>query len=232
MTRIAIVDYGVGNFRNVQKAFEAIGVAAEISNSPDVAAQAEAVVLPGVGAFGDAIANLRQRKLDRPVLAAARAGKPVFGICVGLQLLFEESEEMGRHQGLGLLRGKVVRFREGLTVPHMGWNQIEPERDHPLLKGIVPGDFAYFAHSYYAVPRDPADVIASTDYHERFASIIGRDNICAIQFHPEKSQRVGLQILKNFVAFAKARTEAVFSEERNSPYGDDNEDENQELGLK
>lgn len=203
--KIVIVDYGVGNFRNVQKAFEAIGAAAEISDSVEVVGQAEAVVLPGVGAFGDAMHHLRERKLDQPVLAAAKAGKPFLGICVGLQLLFDESEEMGQHDGLGLIPGKVVRFpdKPGLSVPHMGWNQIEPARKHPLLKQVDPGDFAYFAHSYYAVPTNPAHIIACTDYGQPFPTVVGRENICAIQFHPEKSQQVGLQILKNFVNFAK-----------------------------
>ena len=202
MSKITIVDYGVGNFRNVQKAFEAIGAAAEISDEAAAITQARAVVLPGVGAFGDAMRNLGERGLAQPVLEAIQAGKPLLGICVGLQLLFDESEEMGRHAGLGILPGRVVRFPQNLTVPHMGWNQIEPERDHPLLDRIAPGDFAYFANSYYAMPANPADVIAHTDYGLPFASIVGRENVCAIQFHPEKSQQVGLQILKNFVNFA------------------------------
>ncbi|MEW5959793.1 MAG: imidazole glycerol phosphate synthase subunit HisH [Chloroflexota bacterium] len=204
MNKIVIIDYGVGNFRNVQKAFEAVGAPAIISDSAEAARQAAAVVLPGVGAFGDAIDNLRARGLDAPVLAAAQAGKPLFGICVGLQLLFDESEEMGRHVGLGLLPGQVVRFPSHLTVPHMGWNQIEPQTGHPLLKNITPGDFAYFAHSYYAAPADPGQVIAVTDYGQRFASVVAKDNICAIQFHPEKSQQVGLQLLRNFVDLALA----------------------------
>jgi glutamine amidotransferase len=163
------------------------------------------VALPGVGAFGDAMRHLVERGLDQPVLAAARAGKPLLGICVGLQLLFDESEEMGRHRGLGILPGRVVRFPEGagLTVPHMGWNQIQPERDHPLLRRISPGDFAYFAHSYYAMPTNSIHIIACTDYDQPFPSIVGHDNVCAIQFHPEKSQQVGLQILRNFVEFAQ-----------------------------
>jgi glutamine amidotransferase len=206
MTKIVIIDYGVGNFRNVQKAFQAIGAEAEITDAVEVARQADAVVLPGVGAFGDAIDNLRARQLDIPVLEAAQAGKPLFGICVGLQLLFDESEEMGHHLGLGLLPGKIVRFPAGLTVPHMGWNQIEPVRDHPLLNDLTSGDFAYFAHSYYAAPADPAQVVAYTDYGQKFASVVAKDNVCAIQFHPEKSQQVGLQLLKNFVEFAQARS--------------------------
>jgi glutamine amidotransferase len=202
MSNLVIVDYGVGNFRNVQKAFEAIGVAATISDSLRTIEQATAVVLPGVGAFGDAMANLRQRNLVEPLLAAAQNGKPFFGICVGLQLLFEESEEMGQHQGLGLLPGKVVRFSTALTVPHMGWNQIEPERDHRLLAGITPGAFAYFAHSYHALPTNPDHIVACTNYGQYFPSIVAKDNVCAIQFHPEKSQQVGLRILRNFVNWA------------------------------
>lgn len=203
MTKITIIDYGVGNFRNVQKAFEVVGAAAEITDSVEAVNEAEAIVLPGVGAFGDAIDNIRARNLEQPILDAVAAGKPMIGICVGLQLLFEESEEIGHHIGLGILPGKVVRFPDSeLTVPHMGWNQIEPAREHPLLVGIEPGDFAYFAHSYHAAPANSADIIACTEYGQLYPSIVGRDNVCAIQFHPEKSQQVGLQILKNFVEFA------------------------------
>jgi glutamine amidotransferase len=202
MTQIAIIDYGVGNFRNVQKAFETVGAPAQITSNADDVRRAGVVILPGVGAFGDAIHHLRARGLDEPVLEAARAGKPLLGICVGLQLMFDQSEEMGHHLGLELFPGNVVRFPAGLTVPHMGWNQIEPRQEHPLLHKIAPGDFAYFAHSYYASPTVSADVAAFTHYGQPFASIVARDNICAIQFHPEKSQQVGLQILKNFVDFA------------------------------
>ena len=201
--RLIIVDYGVGNFRSVQKAFEAVGVAAEISNRASDIAGAGGVVLPGVGAFGDAIDNLRRRGFEGPLLAAARSGKPFFGICVGMQPLFEQSNEMGFHSGLGLLPGCVTRFRQGLLVPHMGWNQIEPVGPHPLLSEISHGDFAYFAHSYTCVPARETDIMAYTDYGGRFASGVARDNIYGIQFHPEKSQRVGLQILKNFAALMR-----------------------------
>ncbi len=202
MSKIVIVDYGVGNFRNVQKAFEFIGTEAKISDSPADIETAEAVVLPGVGAFGDAMDNLHKRQQAEPIQRAAQAGKPVFGICVGLQLLFDESNEMGIHQGLGLLSGQVTRFAEDLTVPHMGWNQIEVEQTHPLLDEVETGDYVYFANSYYAIPEHATHTIARTDYGQRFSSVVAHDNVCAIQFHPEKSQRVGLQILKNFVAFA------------------------------
>lgn len=196
--KLVIVNYGVGNFRNVQKAFAAIGFDVPITDVPADIDAADAVVLPGVGAFGDAIDNLRQRKLEAPVLRAAHAGKPFFGICAGMQLLFDQSDEMGIHNGLGLIPGHVTRFPQGLTVPHMGWNQIEPV-DHPLMANVATGSFAYFAHSYICVPNDPAYIIARTDYYGDFASAVAKDNIFGIQFHPEKSQHVGLQILKNFL---------------------------------
>lgn len=195
---LVIVDYGVGNFRNVQKAFAAVGVDIPITASPADINAADAVVLPGVGAFGDAIDNLRQRGLESPVLNAARAGKPFFGICVGMQLLFDESDEMGYHRGLGLIPGRVTRFPQGMTIPHMGWNQVMPDASHPLLAGVTPGSFAYFAHSYFCAPTDAAHIIAHTDYGMDFSTAVAHGNIFGIQFHPEKSQRVGLQILKNF----------------------------------
>lgn len=201
MTTLAIIDYGVGNFRNVQKAFEYIGATAEITDDLGRLKQADALILPGVGAFGDAIDNVRVRGLEQPMAQAVKAGKPLLGICVGLQLLFDESREMGHHTGLGFLPGKVIRFPHHLTVPHMGWNQIEPKHDHFLLQGIPPNEFVYFAHSYHAVPSNSADIIAETEYGPPIPSIVGRDNVCAIQFHPEKSQHIGLQILKNFVTF-------------------------------
>jgi glutamine amidotransferase len=203
---LVIVDYGVGNFRNVQKAFQTVGADAVISDRPADIERADAVILPGVGAFGDAIDNLRQRGQEEPILAAAKSGKPFFGICVGMQLLFEQSNEMGLHTGLGLLPGYVTRFRPGLTVPHMGWNQIEPARPHPLTAKIKPGDFAYFAHSYTCVPEDENHILARTDYEGYFVSAVAADNIFGIQFHPEKSQHVGLQILKNF---AEIVTESI-----------------------
>ncbi|MFQ5610807.1 MAG: imidazole glycerol phosphate synthase subunit HisH [Anaerolineae bacterium] len=200
---LTIIDYGAGNLRNVQKAFAAVGVEALISSDPASISRAPALVLPGVGAFGDAIDNLRERHLEQPLLQGIAEGKPLLGICVGLQLLFEESEEMGLHRGLGLLPGRVVRFAEGLTVPHMGWNQIAPQREHPLLDGLAPGDFAYFAHSYHAQPSDPSVIVAQTDYGRPFPSIVARKNVCAIQFHPEKSQQFGLRLLKNFAKIAQ-----------------------------
>jgi glutamine amidotransferase len=196
--KLVMVEYGVGNFRNVQKAFEAVAVMVELSDQPSAIPEADAVILPGVGAFGEAIDNVRKRGFEAPLRAAAQSGKPFFGICVGMQLLFEHSNEQGEHTGLGLLPGHVTRFRQGLTIPHMGWNQIEPTENQPLLKDIAWGDFAYFAHSYTCAPQRESDIAAHTDYEGHFVSAVAKDNIYGIQFHPEKSQRVGLQILRNF----------------------------------
>jgi glutamine amidotransferase len=199
MKKLAIIDTGIGNLRSVQKAFEFVGAAPVITEDPAVVAAAEAVVLPGVGAFGDSIDGLRARGLEPPVCDAIRRGVPFFGICVGMQLLFEESEEMGLHRGLGVLPGRLVRFLDTLTVPHMGWNQIEPRRPHPLLDGVPSSAFAYFDHSYCVVTGDESIVVATTEYGGPFPSVVARDNVWAIQFHPEKSQQVGLRILRNFV---------------------------------
>jgi imidazole glycerol-phosphate synthase subunit HisH len=169
------------------------------SDPADVAAAAK-IVLPGVGAFEDCIAELRQRKLVKPVLAAIDAGKPFLGICLGLQMLFDVSYENGRHEGLGVLPGEVVRFDlpKGYAVPHMGWNQLAIRRPAPLLDGIAEGTYVYFVHSYYVVPKDAEVIAAETDYGPPFCAMIWRDNVFATQFHPEKSQAEGLRILKNF----------------------------------
>jgi glutamine amidotransferase len=199
MKQIVVIDAGIGNLRSVQKAFEHIGVVPTITDDPALVAKADAVVLPGVGAFGDGMNGVRSRRLDTALLHAAERGTPLFGICVGLQLLFEESEEMGTHHGLGLLPGRIIRFPTSLTVPHMGWNQIEQRQPHPLLSGVPDGAFAYFAHSYHVVTDDESIVVATTDYGAPFPSVVARDNVWAIQFHPEKSQQVGLRLLQNFV---------------------------------
>ena len=196
---IAIVDYGMGNLRSVQKAFQRVGYEAEITSSPQRVREADGVALPGVGAFGEAMANLAHSGLVT-VLRQVAAERPFMGICLGQQLLFEESEEMGRHEGLGILAGKVVRFSGPLKVPHMGWNQMHMVRPSPLLAGVVDGDFAYFVHSYYVVPTDPHVILTRTDYGVSFASIVGRDRLFGLQFHPEKSQAVGLKMLANFAA--------------------------------
>ena len=197
---IAIVDYGMGNLRSVQKALEFVGVPAVMTADPVVVTRAPAVVLPGVGAFGDAVRNLREAGLDRAIRQAIEAGKPFLGICLGQQLMFDVSEEMGEHRGLGVFRGRVRRFPESrLKVPHIGWNQIHIRRPDPLLDGVESGDFAYFVHSYYVDPDDEALILATTDYGIDFASIVGRGHVWGIQFHPEKSQDLGLRILTNFV---------------------------------
>jgi glutamine amidotransferase len=199
---IAITDYGMGNLRSVQKALERVGAVAVVTDEPAVLDAAEGIVLPGVGAFGDAMANLQERRLLAPMLRQVEKGKPLLGICLGMQLLFDESEEMGLHRGLSLLPGRVVRFGEGLLkVPHIGWNQLRiPDgiADVGLLEGIATGAYAYFVHSYYPVPQESDDILATTEYGVEFASVVGRGRIWGAQFHPEKSQEVGLRLLKNY----------------------------------
>lgn len=195
---IAIIDYGMGNLRSVQKGFERVGYKAVITDEPAKLAEATALVLPGVGAFSAAMERLRETGLADTIRREIDAGKPYLGICLGLQLLFTESEEGGRHSGLGVIEGKVVRFPAGLKVPHIGWNQIEIKKKAPILEGIKDGDFFYFVHSYYASPVDQSTTAATTNYGLDFTSIIWRDNISALQCHPEKSQKLGLKILANF----------------------------------
>jgi imidazole glycerol-phosphate synthase subunit HisH len=197
---IAIIDYGMGNLRSVQKAFEKVGFQAVVTSDPAQVAAADKVVLPGVGAFEDAIAELRRRDLVKPVLETIDLGKPFLGICLGLQLLFDVGYENGRHEGLGVLRGEVVRFDlpKEFAVPQMGWNQLAIRRPAPILDGIADGTYVYFVHSYYVVPEDAGVIATETDYGGPFCSMIWRDNVFATQFHPEKSQSHGLRILKNF----------------------------------
>jgi glutamine amidotransferase len=197
---VTIVDYGMGNLRSVQKAFERVGAGAAIADRPAAVAAAELLVLPGVGAFRDAIGELRRKDMVGPVLDHIAAGKPFLGICLGLQLLFDVSCEGGEHEGLGVLRGRVERFPEqpGFKVPHMGWNRLRRTGDHPILTAVPDDAYFYFVHSYYVVPEEESVVAARTDYILPFVSAVGRDNVFAVQFHPEKSQRHGLQLLKNF----------------------------------
>jgi glutamine amidotransferase len=201
MRPLAIVDYGMGNLRSVQKAFERLGHAAEVTRDPERVASAPGVVLPGVGAFGACMANLTALGLAEPVVHAIRAGRPFLGICLGMQLLFEESEEFGPVAGLGILPGRVVRFAADpdRKVPHMGWNAVRKARATPILAGIEDGAYVYFVHSYYPVPSDRAVVATTTPYGVEFASSVVRDNVFACQFHPEKSQQIGLRLLDNFV---------------------------------
>jgi len=201
---IAIIDYGMGNLRSVQKAFERVGHEAIVTSDPARVASAAKLVLPGVGAFEDAMAELHRLGLTQPVREAIDSGKPFLGICLGLQLLFQTSYENGRHEGLGVLAGDVVRFQlpPQYSVPHMGWNQLEIRRRPPILEGIDSGRHFYFVHSYYVVPQQPEVIAVETDYHIDFCSMIWRDNLYATQFHPEKSQSDGLRLLKNFAELA------------------------------
>ncbi len=203
MADIVIVDYGMANLRSVQKAFERAGFSAEITSDPDRVATAAKVVLPGVGAFRDAIAKLRETHLDEAIGGHVQAGKPFLGICLGLQLLFTRGYEDGIHDGLNWVAGEVVRFPEipGLKVPHMGWNTLRfTQPACPLFAGLPAESAVYFVHSYYAVPEEPGVVAAEADYPTAFAAAVWKDNVFATQFHPEKSQEVGLTMLQNFGA--------------------------------
>ena len=197
---IAIIDYGVGNLRSVEKAFTSQGIDAIVTSDEQILRKADKLVLPGVGAFAACMDGLRKHNFDRLVIEAAQSGKPIIGLCVGLQMMFDEGHEFGIHKGLGLLPGKVVRFPEGIHVPHIGWNQVEFKQDHPIFRGLPENPFFYFVHSYYCLPDDPTCILGETDYGQTYASICGRDNIVGVQFHPEKSQGMGLQLLKNFTA--------------------------------
>ena len=202
---IAIIDYDMGNLKSVAKAFEKVGAIATVTRDPKVLADASHVVLPGVGAFKDCMRNLEAYGLIDPIAMAVASGKPFLGICLGLQLLFDESNEFGVHKGLGLIPGRVVRFPSSkdefgmeLKVPHMGWNEVEKAKESPLLEGVTDGAYFYFVHSYYAVPADAAVTLTRTGYGVSFTSSIAKDNVFACQFHPEKSQKAGLRVLKNF----------------------------------
>ena len=195
---IAVIDYGMGNLRSVQKAFEFLGYDAEIVTDPQVTARATHLVLPGDAAFGDAMRNLERLGWVARLRAEVAAGKPFLGICVGLQLMFEASEEMGQHAGLGLLPGRVIRFPAGQRVPQIGWNQISIERPSVLFDGVPDGSFFYFVHSFYVAPGDPSHSLAATDYGIRYTSVAGGGRTCGVQFHPEKSQERGLRLLANF----------------------------------
>ena len=195
---MAIIDYGVGNLRSVEKAFHASGCEAVVSDDERVLRGAERLVLPGVGAFRACMRALGERGFDALVRERAGAGTPLLGVCVGMQMLFEESEEFGRERGLGLLRGRVRRFPPNLRVPQVGWNQVSWRRSHPLAAGIADESFFYFVHSFYCQAADEADALGRTDYGLDYASVVARENVCGVQFHPEKSQAAGLRLLKNF----------------------------------
>lgn len=196
---IAIVDYGMGNLRSVHKAFERCGAAVRVTDSPRQVAQADKIVLPGVGAFGAAVRELRSRDLWDAVLGRIRSGAPYLGLCLGLQLLFERSQESPDERGFAVVPGTVKRFTGSLKVPHMGWNTLKlSKKNCPLLKGIKNEDYFYFVHSYYADPKDTAWSAAKTHYGKNFCSVVWKDNVYATQFHPEKSQEQGLAIIRNF----------------------------------
>jgi imidazole glycerol-phosphate synthase subunit HisH len=207
---IAIIDYGMGNLRSVEKAVARAGHPTLVTNEPAKILSADGVVLPGVGAFGACMENLRARGLVETVHTAVESGRPFLGICLGLQLLFEESEEFGPIPGLGILPGRVVRFGgrelDGLKIPQMGWNRLHIQRAVAELSGVDDGAYVYFVHSYYVVPEDPALSAASTEYGVEFTAAVAWKNVFACQFHPEKSQAVGLCILENFVARVRAST--------------------------
>lgn len=216
---IAIVDYGIGNLHSVEKAFLHVGADARLTNDPAIVRQADGVVVPGVGAFGSCALGLSGSGLQPLVLDAIHAGKPLLGICVGMQLLFDASEEMGMHAGLGVLPGNVVRFPDGqvdtagqrLKVPQIGWNQLWHGETDPLLAGIPVGSHVYFVHSYYCRPDDASHIVATTDYGLKYASIVRRDKVWGVQFHPEKSHAVGLRLLSNFVAIVRGLDHAELS---------------------
>ncbi|MEO6060797.1 MAG: imidazole glycerol phosphate synthase subunit HisH [Thermoflexales bacterium] len=204
---IAVIDYGAGNLRNVCKALDRVGANLTLTADPREIERADKVVLPGVGAFADCMMGLQQRNLIEPCLEAAHSGRPFLGICVGMQLLFDVGEEMGEWPGLGLIPGRVGRFdftkiagETRLPIPHIGWNHVLLDQpDHPLVAGVSPTGYAYFVHSYHARGMPPANVVASTEYGYAFPAVVARNNVFGIQFHPEKSQAVGLQMLRNFV---------------------------------
>jgi len=217
---IAVVDYHMGNLRSVEKGLEKVGCEAVVTSSPQKILDAQAVVLPGVGAFRDCMKNLERLGLIESIHTCIRTGKPFLGICLGTQVLFSEGEEFGTHPGLGIIQGRVRRFPEHMTgdprkaagsapvrlkVPHMGWNTVTYKKDSPLLRGIEDDSYFYFVHSYYVEPEEKDWIVATTSYGIEFASIVGKDNIIACQFHPEKSQSLGLRVLKNFGDLVSSR---------------------------
>lgn len=195
---IGIVDYGRGNLRSVEKALEKVGYEAKIMDSPEELSAVDGLILPGVGAFADAMEALNLKGWIEPLIQFAGSGRPFLGICLGMQILFEIGEEHGEHAGLGLLAGRVVKFPPGGKIPHMGWNSLNLEHPSRLLEGIPNESYFYFVHSYYALPMESRDIIASSDYGVVFPAVVGRENVWGAQFHPEKSSPWGLKLLTNF----------------------------------
>ena len=207
---IAIIDYGMGNLHSVSKAVERLGYDVCVAADSERILSADAAILPGVGAFGDAMENLRRSGLAETVLRYTATGKPLLGICLGMQLLFSRSEEHGVHKGLNLLPGQVVRFRGDYKVPHMGWNRLKFVQDSPLFAGAEEG-YVYFVHSYHVLPDEPSDLLATTDYYQAVTAIVGRKHIYGMQFHPEKSGSVGLKLLHNFLKLSRSESSAAES---------------------
>ena len=199
---ITLLDYGMGNLRSVEKALVHVGAEVRVSSSPAEVERAESLIVPGVGAFGQAMEHLASTGLDRAIVGAVERGARYLGICLGMQLLFESSEEHGSHRGLGLLPGRVVRLPGTLKVPEVGWNQVTPVREDPLFAGIPDTQFFYFDQSFYCAPSEPSDLLAETEYGLRYASAVRRGRLSAVQFHPEKSQQHGLRLLRNFAGSA------------------------------
>ena len=200
---VAVVDYDAGNTLSVTRALEKVGARVYLTSDPEEVLTADAVVLPGVGAFGDCVRKLKERGMDEACLETYRAGKPFLGVCIALQVFFEASEESPGVEGLGILPGKVVRFDVGgLKVPHIGWNELDVVREHPILEGLSGEDF-YFVHSYHPEPEEDSDLLGESDYGGRFCAAAGRENLAAVQFHPEKSSRAGLKLYENFLSWAR-----------------------------
>jgi imidazole glycerol-phosphate synthase subunit HisH len=200
---VAVVDYDAGNTLSVTRALEKVGARVYLTSDPEEVLIADAVVLPGVGAFGDCVRKLKEREMDEACLETYRAGKPFLGVCIALQVFFEASEESPGVEGLGILPGKVVKFDVGgLKVPHMGWNELDVVREHPILGGLSGEDF-YFVHSYHPEPEEDSDLLGESDYGGRFCAAAGRENLAAVQFHPEKSSRAGLKLYENFLSWAR-----------------------------
>ena len=201
---VAVVDYDAGNTLSVTRALEKVGARVDLTPDPNRVLVSDAVVLPGVGAFGDCMRKLRERGMDEACLETYRSGRPFLGVCVALQVFFEGSQESPGEEGLGIRPGVVIRFKgNGLKVPHMGWNELSVARSHPVLEGLNGEDF-YFVHSYYPEPAEPDDVLGISEYGERFCAAAGRENLAAVQFHPEKSSRAGLKLYNNFLSWAKS----------------------------
>jgi glutamine amidotransferase len=201
---IGVIDYGMGNLYSLGKALERLGCAYEWVSEAEKLDRYDGLILPGVGAFGDAMRNIRTLGLETPIRRYAESGRPILGICLGMQLLFTASEEHGQHEGLHLLGGEVVRFRGDYKVPHMGWNQLRLKKaDHPLLAEVRDGDYVYFVHSYHVRVRDAADLLAITDYHQDVTAIVARGNVYGMQFHPEKSGETGMRLLANFAGLCE-----------------------------